>query len=164
MRWRVDPAGAIRNSIVRYGTPQPHRPLGARMRPKIGHDRSTMRSRTDRPPWRLSRIRIIRPRTPQEDRKSLPSQFGQNCDIKKAGNSLGRAAWFLILDLVSGGRIVAHRPLTGTPPQSRSARRDVLANRSRSNTRKTDTPSLTGSCCSFLAPTPEVMRIADLAR
>ncbi|MEX1028263.1 MAG: hypothetical protein WD049_09710, partial [Candidatus Paceibacterota bacterium] len=30
---------------------------GAKMRPKIGHDRSTMRSRTDRPPRRLSRIR-----------------------------------------------------------------------------------------------------------
>jgi len=60
------------------------------MRPKIGHDRSTMRSRTDRPPWRLSRIRIIRPRTPQEDQKSLPSQFGQNCDIKKAGNTWER--------------------------------------------------------------------------
>ena len=28
-----------------------------------------------------------RPRTPQENQKSLPSQFGQNCDIKKARNS-----------------------------------------------------------------------------
>ena len=31
---------------------------------------------------------VTRPRTPQEDQKSLPSQFGQNCDIKKAGNRL----------------------------------------------------------------------------
>src|SRR6056297_2140243 len=29
-----------------------------------------------------------RPRTPQENQKTLPSQFGQNCDIKKAGNRL----------------------------------------------------------------------------
>ncbi|WP_197454279.1 transposase [Stieleria varia] len=28
----------------------------------------------------------IRPRTPQENQKSTQSQFGQKCDIKKAGN------------------------------------------------------------------------------
>ena len=29
----------------------------------------------------------IRPRTPHRNQKSIPSQFGQNCDIKKAGNT-----------------------------------------------------------------------------
>ena len=34
-----------------------------------------------------------RPRTPHEGQKSIPSQFGQKCDINSAGNTLATCGW-----------------------------------------------------------------------
>jgi hypothetical protein len=46
-----------------------------------------MRSEIGRRQKRSPEFTTIRPRPPQQYQKSLPSQFGQKCDIKKAGNN-----------------------------------------------------------------------------
>ena len=89
----VSRSGRCDQRTIRHdGSPRENRRVNRNLDPKSAIRRSSCIGPNGRCRKVSPEFATIRPRPPQENQKSIQSQFGQKCDIKKAGNTQARLA------------------------------------------------------------------------